>query len=136
MYSPEVPSIIMLMRGRTQPVIPHFFALVNSCFSSPCPAPNDNTYPMATVRQASGNQSANIQDTQKSQGKQDFGSDFLKTAFNFAKSAKVVPGQIPSSPEIVTFFSSPVLGSTNCHADITIHHIRHVRFIDFTYTGN
>jgi hypothetical protein len=37
---------------------------------------------------------------------------------------------------MVTFFSSPVFGSTSCHADIIIHHIMHVRFIDFTYTGN
>lgn len=36
---------------------------------------------------------------------------FLNTAFNFAKPDTVVSGRIPSSIEIVTCFSSPLLGS-------------------------
>lgn len=37
---------------------------------------------------------------------------FLNTGFSFARSAKVAPGRIPSSTEIVTGVSSPVFGST------------------------
>lgn len=39
---------------------------------------------------------------------------FLNTAFNFPRSAWVVLGRIPSSTEIVTGFSWPVLGSIIC----------------------
>jgi hypothetical protein len=37
---------------------------------------------------------------------------FLNTGFSFARSDNVAFGRIPSSTEIVTGFSSPVLGST------------------------
>jgi hypothetical protein len=39
---------------------------------------------------------------------------FLKTGLSFANPDAVVPGLIPSSTDITTFFSSPVLGSTIC----------------------
>jgi len=45
----------MFMRGRTQPVIPHFFALANSCLRSACPAPNDNTCHHCNGRISFGN---------------------------------------------------------------------------------
>jgi len=37
---------------------------------------------------------------------------FLKTGLSFANPDAVVPGLIPSSTAITTFFPSPVLGST------------------------
>lgn len=39
---------------------------------------------------------------------------FRKTGLSFANPDAVVPGLIPSSTDITTFFSSPVLGSTIC----------------------
>lgn len=40
-HVPAVPSIIISIIGRTQPVIPHFLALLNSCVLSIWPAPSD-----------------------------------------------------------------------------------------------
>lgn len=45
---------------------------------------------------------------------------FLNTVFNFARSANVVLGRMPSSTEIVTGFSSPVFGSTICFNEICV----------------